>query len=176
LGLGFIKYNDYIELIGQKIIWTVESESYEFDLKSVLGYYILSKVNIEPTHEFCTFEQFSGGLFRENLGSSNINKFRYIFNNDYKNFEKVMKLFSMEYENGNRDGKYVWNYTILPKIPVKFIFYDGDGEFPSKMQILYDKNIIKYFRFEQLAVLHGSIFQAILSIIGKIVNTKDKHV
>ncbi|MDR2490291.1 MAG: DUF3786 domain-containing protein [Spirochaetaceae bacterium] len=161
-----ISHNN-IELIEQKTIWTVNSEAYEFDLKSILGYYVLSEANVEPVYEFCTFEQFSGGVFRENLSPIESNKLRDIFNYDYKNFEKVMKLFNMEYENGNRDGKYLWNYAILPKIPVKFIFYEGDDEFPSKMQILYDKNTIKIFKFEQLAVLHISIIQTILSI-GKI--------
>jgi hypothetical protein len=162
--------NNNIELIGQKTIWTVDSEGYEFDLKSILGYYALSEANIKPVYEFCTFEQFSGGVFRENLSPADSNKFRDIFKDDYKNFEKVMKLFNMEYEDGNRDGKYIWNYTILPKIPVKFIFYEGDDEFHSKIQILYDKNTIKIFKFEQFAVLHGSIFQTILSI-GRIINT-----
>ena len=45
-----------IELVEQKTIWTVDYEGYEYDLKSILGYYALSEANIEPMYEFCTFE------------------------------------------------------------------------------------------------------------------------
>ncbi|MFP3040839.1 DUF3786 domain-containing protein [Treponema primitia] len=155
-----------VELIEQETIWTVDSEGYEFDLKSVLGYYVLSGANIEPIYEYCTLGQFSGGVFRESSSfvSMENKKFTDTFGNDYEKFKKIMNMFSMEYEEGNRDGKYSWNYKILPKISIKLIFYEGDDEYPSKLQILYDKNAIKIYNFEQLAVLHSSIFQAILSM------------
>jgi hypothetical protein len=160
---------DNIELIKQKTIWTVDSEGYEFDLKSVLGYYVLSEANLEPAHEYCALAQFSGGVFRENLGLNN-NKFMDAFGN-YKKFEEAMNILGMEYEEGSRDGKYIWNYKILPKMPIKLIFYEGDDEFPSKMQILFDKTAIKIYKFEPLAVLHGCIFQTIVSV-GKDITTK----
>jgi hypothetical protein len=75
-----------------------------------------------------------------------------------------MDILGMEYEEGNRSRKYTWSCRILPKVPIEIIFYEGDDEFPSKMQILYDKNAIKIYNFEQLSVLHGSIFQALVSI------------
>jgi hypothetical protein len=161
-----------IELIEEKTIWTV-SEGYEFDLKSVLGYYVLSEANIEPTYEFCTLRQFSGGIFIESYSSHSNNRFMDIFGNNYKKFEKTMKILGVEYEGENRDGKYTWNYKILPKMPIKFIFYEGDDEFPSNMQILFDKTAIKIYKFEPLAVLSISIFETILSL-GKDINAKIK--
>jgi hypothetical protein len=154
---------DGIELIEQTTIWKVNSEGYEFDLKSVLGYYVLSEANVDPMYDFCTFSHFSGGVFREGFGSVD-NKFVDTFGNDYKRFGEIMNRLGVEYEEGSRDGKYIWNYKILPKIPIKLIFYEGDDEYPSKMQILYDKTVIKIYKFEPLAVLHGCIFQAILAI------------
>jgi hypothetical protein len=115
-----------IELIEEKTIWTVDSEGYEYDLKSVLGYYVLSESNVEPMYDFCTLGQFSGGVFMESYSSHNNNRFMEIFGNDSKKFEKTMKILGVEYEDGNRDGKYTWNYKILPKMPIKFIFYEGD--------------------------------------------------
>jgi hypothetical protein len=161
-----------IELIEQKTIWTTDSEGYEFDLKSVLGYYVLSDANVEPMHDYCSIGQFSGGVFRESLGLNNTNK-RFIdtFGIGYKKFAKLMGILGLEYEDGSRDGKYIWNHTLLPKMPVKFIFYEGDDEFPSKMQILFDKTAIRIYKFEQLAVLHGIIFEAIISL-GKNINAK----
>ena len=159
-----------ITLIEEKTIWTVDSEGYEFDLKSVLGYYVLSEANIEPMHEYCTWSQFSGGVFREEVGLHN-NDFMNIFGNDYEKFGKIMNVLGMKYEEGSRDGKYIWNYKILPKMPIQFIFYEGDDEFPSRLQILFDKTAIKIYKFEPLAVLYQCIFQTILSI-GKSINTK----
>jgi hypothetical protein len=159
-----------IEIIEEKTIWTVDSEGYEFDLKSVLGYYVLSEANTEPMHEYCTFSSFSGGVFRESYGLHN-NEFMDIFGNDYKKFGEIMSIFGMEYEEGNRDGKYIWNYKILPKMPIKIIFYEGDDLFSSKMQILFDKTAIKIYKFESLAVLYQCIFQTIMSI-GKSKNIK----
>ncbi|WP_010253441.1 DUF3786 domain-containing protein [Treponema primitia] len=157
---------DNIELINQKTIWTTASEGYEYDLKSVLGYYVLSDANIEPLYEYCALGQFSGGVFRESSGMASManKKFADIFSNDYEKLKKIMNMFGIEYEEGNRDGKYSWNYKILPKIPIKLVFYEGDDEFPSKLQMLYDKNAIKIYNFEQLAVLHGIITQTILSL------------
>jgi hypothetical protein len=162
-----------IELIEEKTIWTVDSEGYEFDLKSVLGYYVLSEAHVEPMYEFCALGQFSSGIFMESYSSHNNNRFMDIFGNDNKKFEKIMKILGVEYEEGNRDGKYTWNYKILPKMPMKFIFYEGDDEFPSKMQILFDKTAIKIYKFEPLAVLYVSIFETILSL-GKNINVKIK--
>jgi hypothetical protein len=155
-----------IELVEQKTIWNVDSEGYEYDLKSVLGYYVLSKANIEPAYEYSTLGHFSGGVFSESSSwwSMMNRKFSDTFGNNYECLKKVMDIFGMEYEEENKNGKYVWNYKILPKIPIKLIFYEGDDEYPSKLQILYDNNVLKIFNFEQLGVLHVSIFQTILSM------------
>jgi hypothetical protein len=161
-----------IELIEEKTIWTVDSEGYEFDLKSVLGYYVLSEANVEPMYDFCTLGQFSDGVFMESYVTHRNNRFTDIFGNDNKKFEKTMKTLGVvEYEDENRDGKYTWNYKILPKMPIKIIFYEGDDEFPSKMQILFDKTAIKIYKFEPLAILSISIFETILSL-GKKINAK----
>jgi hypothetical protein len=157
--------NEGIELVAEKTMWKPDFEGYEYDVKSVLGYYVLSEANVEPTYEYAGLGQFSGGVFRESSSwMSMLNKMFFdTFGSGCEVFKKVMDMLGMEYEEGNRDGKYVWNYTILPKAPIKILFYEGDDEFPSKMQILYDKNIIKIFNFEQLSALHVSIFLALLS-------------
>jgi hypothetical protein len=157
---------DDIELLEQKTIWNVDSEGYEYNLKSVLGYYVLSKVDVEPVYEYSTLVHFSGGIFRESSSWFSMinNKFSSIFGNSYEKFKEIMDILGMEYEEGSRNGKYVWNYKILPKIPIKLVFYEGDDEYPSKLQILYDNNALKLFNFEQLAVLHGSIFELLFSI------------
>jgi hypothetical protein len=155
-----------IELIEQKTVWTVNYEGYEYDLKSVLGYYALSGADVEPTYIYSALGHFSGDVFRESSSVMSMmnSRFTETFGNNYGKIKKIMEIFKMEYEEGSRDGKYIWNYKVLPKIPVKFIFYEGDDEFPSKLQILYDNNVLKIFNFEQLAALQGGIFGAILSV------------
>jgi hypothetical protein len=164
---------DDMKLIEQKTIWNIDSESYEYNLRSVLGYYVLSKANIEPAYEYSTLGHFSGGVFRESSSWLSMinNKFFYVFGNNSEKFKDVMDIFGMEYEEGSRNGKYIWNYMILPKIPIKFVFYEGDDEYHTKLQILYDNNAIKIFNFEQLSVLHGSIFYLIISM-GRNINKK----
>jgi hypothetical protein len=162
---------DGIELVEQKTTLDVDSEGYEYNLKSVLGYYVLSDANIEPAYEYSALAYFSGGVFRESSSWMLMinNKFSATFGNDYEKFKSIMNKYGIEYEEGNGNGKYIWNHKILPKIPVKLIFYEGDEEYPSKLQILYDNNAIKIFNFEQLSVLHGSIFELILAM-GKNTN------
>lgn len=154
---------DDIALIGEKIIWKPDSEGYEFNLKSVLGYYVLSDADIEPVNEYCPLSHFSGGVFR-NGSESPDNKFIETFGHDCRKFEKVMNLINAKNEAGTSNGKYIWHYNLLPKMPVKFIFYEGDDEFPSKLQILLDKTAIKVYKFEPLAVLHVCAFHTLLAI------------
>jgi hypothetical protein len=90
---------DNIELINQKTIWTA-SEDYEYDLKSLLGYYVLSDANIEPMYEYCTLGYFSSGL---SLVLYN-KEFVDTFGNDYK-----------KYEDGNRDGKHILFFILFFK-------------------------------------------------------------
>jgi hypothetical protein len=159
-----------IELVEQKTVWTVDYEGYEYDLKSVLGYYVLSGADVEPAYIYSALGHFSGDVFRESSSWMSMINSRFVetFGNNYGKIKKIMEIFKMEYEEGSRDGKYIWNYKVLPKIPIKLIFYEGDDEYPSKLQILYDNNVLKIFNFEQLAALHGSIFQTILSV-GEII-------
>ena len=157
---------DSIELIEKKTRWNIGYEGYEYNLKSVLGYYVLSKANVDPVYEYAALGHFSGGVFRESSSWFAMinNKFSDIFGNNYERFKRIMNTFRMECEEGSRNGKHIWNYKILPKIPIRLVFYEGDDEYPSKLQILYDNNVLKIFNFEQLSVLHGSIFQVILSM------------
>jgi hypothetical protein len=70
----------------------------------------------------------------------------------------------MTFEFEKSSGKHVWNYLLLPKLPVKIIYYEGDDEYPTKLQILYDKTAIKIFKFEPLAVLHGCFIHGLAAV------------
>jgi hypothetical protein len=59
---------------------------------------------------------------------------------------------------------YVWKYTVLPKIPIKIVYYEGDDEYPTNLQILFDKTAIKIYKFEPLAFLYGCFSEGFASI------------
>jgi hypothetical protein len=156
---------DAIEIVEQKIKWAPKSngyEGYEYDLKSVLGYYLLSEVDVDPIDDFCTLGYFSGGVFgRNEIFSGPLEK---IYGRNYEKFREIAEKISMTFELEKSSGKYEWKYTLLPKVPVKIIYYEGDDEYPTKLQVLYDKTAIKIFKFEPLAVLHGCFINGLAAI------------
>jgi hypothetical protein len=156
---------DAIELAGQKTRWAPKTngyEGYEYDLKSVLGYYLLSEADVDPINDFCTLGYFSGGVFgRNDTASGPLEK---VYGKNYEEFREIAEKMDMTLELEKPSGKYVWKYTLLPKVPVKIIYYEGDDEYPTKLQILYDKTAIKIFKFEPLAVLHGCFINGLAAI------------
>jgi hypothetical protein len=156
---------DAIELAEQKIKWTPETngyEGYEYDLKSVLGYYLLSEANADPINDFCGLGYFAGSL----AGNNDIfyGPLEKVYGRSHEKFREIAEKTGMTLELEKLSGKYVWNYTLLPKVPVKIIYYEGDDEYPTKLQILYDKTAIKFFKFEPLAVLHGCFANGLAAI------------
>jgi hypothetical protein len=156
---------DAIELSEQKTIWrpkTNDYEGYEYDLKSVLGYYLLSEADVDPINDFCTLGYFSGGVFgRNDIFSGPLED---IYGRNYEKFRETAEKTGITFESEKSSGKHVWKYTLLPKLPVKIIYYEGDDEYPTKLQILYDKTAIKIFKFEPLAVLHGCFINGLAAI------------
>jgi hypothetical protein len=152
------------ELTGDKIKWTVNSEGFEYNLKSVLGYYILSDAEVNALEDYCTIGSFShgvfgrsGALFDSALGKS--------YGTDYKKFCESAEKLGMVFEAERHEGQYIWRYSLLPKVPVKLVYYTGDDEYPTNIQILYDKTAIQVFKFEPLAVLNGC-FTAAFAAVG----------
>jgi hypothetical protein len=72
----------------------------------------------------------------------------------------------MEYAGSRVAGEYTWYYSLLPKIPIKVVYYEADDEFPCEVRIYYDKTVLQFIDFEPLAVLNGC-FVGTLAAIGK---------
>jgi hypothetical protein len=70
----------------------------------------------------------------------------------------------MTLEESRPNLKYIWRYRMLPKIPIKIAYYEGDDEYPTKLQLLYDKTAILFYKFEPLAVLNGCFIRALAAI------------
>ncbi|GHV73414.1 hypothetical protein AGMMS49940_07190 [Spirochaetia bacterium] len=154
-----------VHLTEQNIVWTAKSEGFDYNLKSDLGYYVLSDANMEPINDFCTLSVFCGGVFREGGdGSVFGNALGRVYGRDYQRFCAVAEKLGMTLEESKPPLKYIWRYTMLPKLPIKIVYYEGDEEYPTKLQILYDKTAIQVYKFEPLAVLNGCFMEALAAI------------
>jgi hypothetical protein len=167
LGRTYLAGRQGVSLAEEKIPWSVSTEGFDYNLKSALGYYVLSDANLDPLDDYCVITSFSGGVFREG-GEGDIfnNPLGKVYGADYRKFRGVAELLGMAEEESRPNLKYTWRYRMLPKIPVKIVYYEGDDEYPTRLQLLYDKTAILFYKFEPLAVLNGC-FIAALAAIGE---------
>lgn len=129
---------------------------------SVLLYYLLSKGSGVPENSYVLFESFpamAGGLNVQNrLMNTPLEEY---FNNDYTKFSAAaMKLAGIEEESSS--GKHVWKFVVLPKIPLRIVFYEPDDEFPVNVQIMLDKTATQFLEFECLAFMVGCFVRALI--------------
>jgi hypothetical protein len=89
---------------------------------------------------------------------------RRVYGTDYKKFCKTAEKIGIVFETEKSRGQYVWKYTLLPNIPIKVVYYEGDDEYPTNLQILFDKMAIKIYKFEPLVFLHGCFTKGLTSI------------
>jgi hypothetical protein len=165
LGRVYLVNKKGVHLAEQKIAWSVKAEGFDYNLKSDLGYYVLSEAKLDPLNDFCTMSMFCGGVFREGGdGSVFGNALGRVYGRDYHKFAAVAEKLGMILEESKPNLKYIWRYTMLPKLPIKIVYYEGDEEYPTKLQILYDKTAIQVYKFEPLAVLNGCFMEALAAI------------
>ena len=83
------------------------------------------------------------------------------FGNDYVKFsEAAVKLGGIEEEP--QVGKHQWRFDVLPKIPLKIVFYEADDEFPVEIQLMLDKTALEFLEFECLAFMVGCFVRALI--------------
>jgi hypothetical protein len=164
LGRRYIVAKDGIELVENRFNWSYKTKENDNNLKSVLGYYVLSKADTEPRNDFCPFAHFSSGIFDKHEDNYANNPLTKAYGNDYGKFLAAAERLGMVFEKEKSPGQYVWQYRLLPKIPVKLVYYEGDDEYPSKIQILFDKTAILFYKFEPLAVLHVCLTHALAAV------------
>jgi hypothetical protein len=143
-------------------------EIFDYNARSILGYYALSEGNCEPEMDFYPLNHFSHGVFtgtgRDGTEWST-GPLRKAIGGDYKKFCGAALRLGLVFEEERGDGKYVWAYRLLPKIPIKTVYYEGDDEFPSDIKILYDKTAPLFFKFEPLAVLNSCFILALAAVV-----------
>ena len=173
-GRRYVISKEGVELKEEKLVWSVckpkcensrekeMSEEFEYNLKSVLAYYLLSGVEVEPQHDYCALSHFSSGIFSNSVFAGKT--LQKAYGDDYGKFRAAAEKAGLVFKTEKSAGQYVWSYNMLPKVPVQLVYYEGDEEYPTSVQILYDKTAIKIFKFEQLAVLHSCFVHALAAI------------
>ncbi len=129
---------------------------------SVLLYYVLSQGHGEPENLYIPFQsipRLTGGLNTlTRLMNAPLESY---FGEDYQKFrDAALRLGGMEEESGR--GKHVWKLYVLPKIPMKIIFYEADEDFPVDIQIMLDNTAIQFLEFECLAFLVGCVVRSLI--------------
>jgi hypothetical protein len=165
LGRSYSVTNGAVELESERVVWESASEGIDYNIKSVLGYYVLSEAACEPVGDYCQLSHFSHGVFREGLFAGKIPR---AYGDSHERFGAGVGLLGMDYEGALKDGQYGWRYRLLPKLPVRVVWYDGDEDFPSSVQVLYDKTAIDFFKFEPLAVLHHCFLESLGALAGSV--------
>jgi hypothetical protein len=130
--------------------------------RSVLLYYILSKGQGDPEDAFIPFESIprmiSGLNAQQRLMNTPLERY---FGNDYVKFsEAAVRLDGIEEES--QGSKHVWQFSVLPKIPLQVVFYEADDEFPVGVQIMLDRTAIQFLEFECLAFMVGCFVRALM--------------
>ncbi len=130
---------------------------------NVLAHYLLSKGRGEPENSYIPFESIprmiSGLHAQSRLMNAPLEK--YFGNNYVKVSEAAEKLDGIEEEA--QPGKHQWTFDVLPKIPLKLVFYEADDDFSAEIQIMLDRTAIQFLEFECLAFMVGCFVHALVN-------------
>ena len=168
LGLEYVDGGVQVYFLKRKYRITLEGvepldgQPVNVNNRSVLLYYLLSKGQGDPENSYVLFEsivRMISGLNAQNrLMNTPLERY---FGHDYAKFsEAALKLGGIEEES--KGGKLLWRFNVLPKIPLKIIFYEADDEFPVDIQIMLDKTALRFLEFECLAFMVGCFVRALI--------------
>jgi hypothetical protein len=155
-----------ITLKAERVRWSIRDvtggEMSDYNIRSTLGYYALSPADIEPAEDFCLLENFSHGVFDQRMDGI-FTPLRKEFGDNYGRFRAACEALGMQDEGAHGSGRQ-WRYQLLPKLPVRLVYYEGDDEFPTDIKVLWDKNAIVIYKFEPLAQLAGCFMNALAAV------------
>ncbi len=168
LGLDYVEGGVHVRFLKREYRITLNGVQPLDDLpvdvntRNVFLYYLLSKAQGDPENSYILFESIprmiSGLGFQNRMMTRPLER---KFGNDYVKFsEAAVKLGGIEEES--QVGKHLWKFNILPKIPLKIVFYEADDEFPTNIQIMLDKAALQFLEFECLAFMVGCLVRALI--------------
>jgi hypothetical protein len=127
---------------------------------SVLVYYAISKGSAAAGNaapEFALLHYFTGPYFSSGGVTANwmTRPLAEAYRGDYPGFAARAEKFGMMYEGSPHNGEHSWQYRILPRIPLRLVYYEADEEYPCEFKIYYDRRAGEFLEFEQMAFLTG---------------------
>ena len=124
-------------------------------LKILLLHYLSEADGIPASGEQITFKEISGGLaYYPTFQNRAINP---ILNTFAGRFDEYVQ--AAERIGGVRSdcGNYSVSFQVFPKIKITYNIWEGDDDFPSEGNVVFDSSIIKYLTTEDIAVLCNMI-------------------
>jgi hypothetical protein len=150
-------------LITREGVNPADGQPVDVNYRSVLAYYILSKGSGEPEHSFVPLRSLSGMIDGQNTHDKGLllKPLLREFADDYDGFQRAARKLGGVLEGISADGGHCWSFQVLPKIPVRLVFYEADDEFPADVQIFFDRGARRFLEFECLAFLTGCFIKAL---------------
>ena len=168
LGLDYVEGSVRVGFLGRRYRITPDGvqcddgRPADVNTLSVLPYYLLSEGRGDPEGSYALVEaipRMVGALGAQTRLMSN--PLERHFADSYGAFsEAAARLGGIEGES--RAGTHLWQFTVLPKIPVKLVFDEADDDFPVSVQIMLDRTAVQFLEFECLAFMVGCLVRALI--------------
>lgn len=164
-----------VEFLGRKYLITNDGVDVtdagppvQINNRSLLIYYILSEGHVEPRFSFVQLNRLTGMIDGRNAQEG------WFINNDLlrETEGKYTAFAAAAHEMGGTcigqvGGGQCWQFVVLPKMPIRLIFFEADAEFPAELQFQFDETAPYYMGFECLAFLSGSVLHELCRIVKK---------
>jgi hypothetical protein len=121
---------------------TIEEELHPFFTLMVLVYLTGAK-SINPEQKWVSEKDLKGGLnFFQGPHSLKVKELETLYGNDPEGFLKAGKrLGGIEIDYGNK----AFALNVFPRIPLAYLLWEGNEEFPPKVRVLFDSTIQSHF-------------------------------
>jgi len=144
----------------------VDGQPVDINNCSVLVHYILSKGCGEMERSYLPLTRINRMKIdgQKTLGHGlMIDPLVQEFGSDYEKFQAAALKLNGVLEAASQDGGHIWDFQVLPKIPLRVVYYEADDEFPVNIQILFDRSAPRFMGFECLAFLNGGFTHALVT-------------
>jgi len=122
---------------------TLESEPLNMDFYLMSLFYLIEAKKMEPTRRWLSEKDIKGGeMFFRGPHALPLAEVTEKFGQDPEAFVRAGKrLGGVEMLYGDK----AFGLDVFPKIPLVYVFWKGDKEFPPRIQVLFDETIQDHF-------------------------------
>jgi hypothetical protein len=141
------------------------NERAELNSCSVLIYYMLSSASGEPERVFVPVYLLTGTKIaghRSPVQGSTDDPLLNEFSRDYDKFQAAALKLGGVSEGSLKDGGKSWIFEVLPKIPMRVVYYDADEDFPVDVKLFLDGGARRFLGAECLSVLSSCFTHALV--------------